>query len=570
MTITSVKSVIARQDVSKTVGRLSCGVVDQAVGGLYVAREFGARTILEVLSTRAAMVLLVGLLMLLTGCSSGSSGVSAPDSPPSGPSAVSAPDPSSSRPSRVSIPGTSSEAVGGLDRCGNVPGGPANPPAEAVRVDPAVVGDLSEKTEANPAGTVFWLGPGTHRFNSGEFAQVIPKSGNTYIGAPSAVVDGRGRNRYAFTGKASNVTVQNLTIRGFNAPVNEGVVNHDSGAGWVIENSTLVDNRGAAMMAGRDQVIRGNCLKENGQYGLNGCCGGITNLQLLNNEFVGNNADDIGAKIPNCGCTGAMKLWEVNGADIRGNWIHGNHGPGIWADTNNNDVLIEQNLIEDNDDAAIFYETSYNAIIRDNLIRRNNLVGGRQYADRDDNFPVAAIYLSEAGGEPRIKARTDLIDIYRNDFEDNWSGITLWENADRFCNSSANTSTGNCTLLVRSVSKCRSPAIDRPPLLSDCRWKTQRVAIHDNRFVFDPATVPGCRPFCARMAVLSNFGTWPRWSPYHGDKVQRAITFDQQNSWYRNTYVGPWNFTPLDMAGKLTPSEWQAAPYNQDRESTFT
>jgi hypothetical protein len=72
------------------------------------------------------------------------------------------------------------------------------------------------------------------------------------------------------------------------------------------------------------------------------------------------------------------------------------------------------------------------------------------------------------------------------------------------------------------------------------------------------------------MAVLSNYGTWPRWSPYHGDKVQRAITFDQQNSWYRNTYVGPWNFTPLDMAGKLTPSEWQAAPYNQDRESTFT
>ena len=102
-----------------------------------------------------------------------------------------------------------------------------------------------------------------------------------------------------------------------------------------------------------------------------------------------------------------MKLWAVNGADIRGNWIHGNHGPGIWADTNNNDVLIEQNVIEDNDDAAIFYETSYNAIIRDNLIRRNNLVGGRKFADRKDEFPTSTIYLSEAGGEPRIKARTD-------------------------------------------------------------------------------------------------------------------------------------------------------------------
>jgi hypothetical protein len=451
-----------------------------------------------------------------------------------------------------------------------VPDGPAIPPSAAVRVDPAVVGDISAKTEANPPGTVFWLAPGTHRLNRDEFAQVAPKSGNTYVGAPGAVLDGAGRNRYALTGKASDVSLQNLTIRGFNAPVNEGVVNHDSGHGWLIENNTLVDNRGAAMMAGRGQVIRGNCIKDNGQYGLNACCGAITDLLLQNNEFVGNNADDVEAKMPNCGCTGAMKLWGVNGADIRDNWIHGNHGPGIWADTNNNDVLIEQNLIEDNDDTAIFYETSYNAIIRDNVIRRNNLLGGRRFADRGDEFPVAAIYLSESGGEPRIKARTDLIDIYHNDFEDNWSGITLWENADRFCNSPANTSTGICTLLVKSVSQCRSPAIEQPPLLGDCRWKTQRVAIHDNRFVFDPAAVTGCQSLCGRMSVISNFGTQPRWSPYKGNRVQRAITLDQQNSWYRNTYVGPWAFTMIDPKGRMTPDQWRSAPYKQDRGSTFT
>jgi O-antigen/teichoic acid export membrane protein len=50
MTVASVKSVIARQDVSKAAGRLSWGVVDQAVGSasnfvlsLYVARELGPR-----------------------------------------------------------------------------------------------------------------------------------------------------------------------------------------------------------------------------------------------------------------------------------------------------------------------------------------------------------------------------------------------------------------------------------------------------------------------------------------------------------------------------------------------
>jgi Right handed beta helix region len=264
-----------------------------------------------------------------------------------------------------------------------------------------------------------------------------------------------------------------------------------------------------------------------------------------------------------------MKLWAVNGADIRGNWIHGNHGPGIWADTNNNDVLIEQNVIEDNDDIAIFYETSYNAIIRDNVIRGNAMVVGRKFADRDDDFPVGAIYLSESGGEPQIKARTDMIEIYGNDFEDNWSGVTLWENADRFCNSPANTSTDICTLLVSSVSKCKPPGIDHPPLLDDCRWKTQRVAIHDNRFAFDQAAITGCKSFCGRMAVISNFGTSPRWSPYKGERVQRAITLNQQNNWYHNAYQGPWSFTTYNPKGRVTVDQWRSAPYNQDRESTF-
>jgi hypothetical protein len=506
-------------------------------------------------SIHGRLALLAVLMLLMTACSSGSSRT---------------PVTSSSDSSHVSDPGAPAGATAVQRRCGNVPVGPAKPPDGAVRVNADVPGDISSKTKANPPGTVFWLSPGAHRFHRDEFAQVEPKSGNTYIGAPNAVIDGAGINRYAFTGKAKNVTLRNLTIRDFSAPVNEGVVNHDSGKGWMIEDTTLVNNRGAAMMAGPRQVVRGNCLKDNGQYGLNACCGDITNLQLLNNEFVGNNADDVEAKVQNCGCTGGMKLWGVNGADIRDNWIHGNHGPGVWADTNNNDVLIERNVIEDNDGTAIFYETSYNAIIRENLIRRNNFVGGQEFADRGDNFPVAAIYISESGGEPRIKARTDLIDISANDFEDNWSGITLWENADRFCNSPANTSTGICTLLVKSVSKCRPPAIRHAPLIGDCRWKTQRVAIHDNRFVSDPATVTKCQSLCSRMAVISNFGTQPHWSPYKGNKVQQAITFRQENSWSQNTYVGPWNFTTIDPSGRVTPDKWKSTPYNQDRGSTFT
>ena len=71
--------------------------------------------------------------------------------------------------------------------------------------------------------------------------------------------------------------------------------------------------------------------------------------------------------MPGCGCTGGAKFWAVNGADIRGNWVHDNRGAGLWADTNNNDFLIEDNLIENNDGEAVFYETSYNLILRNNV-----------------------------------------------------------------------------------------------------------------------------------------------------------------------------------------------------------
>ncbi|MGH3991658.1 MAG: right-handed parallel beta-helix repeat-containing protein, partial [Pseudonocardiaceae bacterium] len=305
-------------------------------------------------------------------------------------------------------------------------------------------------------------------------------------------------------------------------------------------------------------------------YGMNAyqAANAIVGLVVEHNEIVGNNTDDWEAKVPGCGCTGGIKFWAVNGADVRSNWVHGNHGAGLWADTNNNDFLIEGNLIENNDGEAVFYETSYNLVLRNNVLRRNALVQGKRFADNRDDFPVAAVYLSESGGEPRVLARTDKIDIYGNLFEDNWSGITLWENADRFCNSPANTSTGICTSLVPDVSACAQPAIESEPLYSDCRWKTQHVDIHHNRFVLDPGAV-GCRSLCARMAVLSNHGTYPDWSPYDGDAIQEAITFSQDNRWHDNTYIGPWTFMPHDTSRIVEPAQWQGAPYRQDQGSSY-
>ncbi|MEU1179612.1 right-handed parallel beta-helix repeat-containing protein [Streptomyces sp. NPDC005820] len=454
--------------------------------------------------------------------------------------------------------------------CAKPAAGPAKAPAGAVTVDPAVPGDLAAKTENSPPHTTFWLRPGKHTLMSDRYDQVTPKEGDVYLGAPGAVLDGRRSNQYAFGGTARDVTIRYLTVQGFVAPLDEGVVNHDSADGWVIEHATIQKNSGAGLMAGARQQVRASCLRDNGQYGMNAYkgAGGLRGLVLEGNEIVGNNKDDWERKRPDCGCSGGVKFWAVNGADIRGNWVHDNRGTGLWADTNNNDFLIENNLIEDNDGAALIYEISYNAVIRKNTIRRNNWVEGRANAAGGDTFPFATVYLSESGGEPRVRARTDKIEIYRNVLENNWSGITLWENADRFCNSPANTSSGDCTLLVKNIDRCVPPAIAKAPLYSDCRWKTQRVDIHDNRFVLDKSVLD-CTVMCDRMAVLSNYGTYPDWSPYQGERVAEAITLAQHNRWHDNVYVGPWTFVVHDASRTVGFKQWQVTPYRQDAGSTF-
>ncbi|MDX3234671.1 right-handed parallel beta-helix repeat-containing protein [Streptomyces sp. ME03-5709C] len=496
-------------------------------------------------------------LLAATGCGG------EPEARPKAPAA-----PSASASASGSGSGSGSASASGV--CAKPAAGPAKAPAGAVTVDPAVPGDLAAKTGSSPPNTTFWLRPGTHTLEGSRYAQVVPKEGDRYIGAPGAVLDGRKTNQYAFGGTARDVTIRYLTVQHFAAPHDEGVVNHDSADGWVIEHATIQLNSGAGLMAGARQRVRASCLRGNGQYGMNAYkgTGRITGLVLEGNEIVGNNTGDWERRRPGCGCSGGVKFWAVDGADIRGNWVHDNRGTGLWADTNNNDFRIEDNVLESNDGAALIYETSYNAVIRDNTIRRNNWVEGRRNAEAGDSFPFATIYLSESGGEPRVKARTDKIEIYRNVLTDNWSGITLWENADRFCNSPANTSSGDCTLLVPDTDRCAQPAIATAPLYADCRWKTQRVDIHDNRFLLD-ASVVGCTVQCGRMAALANYGTYPDWSPYQGERVADAITTEQHNRWHDNEYVGPWSFGAHDPSRVLDFRQWQGTPYRQDAGSTF-
>jgi hypothetical protein len=458
--------------------------------------------------------------------------------------------------------------------CGNqaLLRGPATPPRGAVRVPAGDNGDLA----LSRPGRTYWFAPGTHTLGDGEFSQIVPGDGSRYVGAPGAVLDGRKVNRYAFSGHARGVVIEHLTIENFGergSNNNEGVVNHNSGAGWTIRYTTIQGNAGAGLMLGSGNVVEHSCLTRNEQYGFNAYSSqGPVDVTLDRNEISFNNTYDWESKIEGCGCTGGGKFWSVTGATVTGNYVHDNHGVGLWADNNNRGFLIADNEIADNDNAGIVYETSYNAEIRDNTLVRNGLVAGPD----NPGFPTGAIYVSESGADPRVDTRFDTaLEITGNVLEDNWSGVVLWENADRYCGSPANTSTGECTLVDPdqvTARTCNRGNIDEKPFYGDCRWKTQNVKVHDNVFRLD-RTALGAKCTadngCGVNGVFSNWGTYPSWSPYQGRAVEKAITYHQGNRFFDNRYHGNWRFMPVEQ-GKLVGFRTWRTEFGQDAGSTIT
>jgi hypothetical protein len=436
--------------------------------------------------------------------------------------------------------------------------------------------NLDTLTQAHPKGTTFWLAPGVHHLGRDEYDQVQPKAGNRYVGAPGAVLSGRHVSRIAFGGQAADVHLEFLTVEDFGRPGdnnNEGAVNHDGGTGWVFSHLTIKHNAGAGVLLGDDNVVESSCLLENGQYGFSAFADdGVQNLALRHNEIARNNTDDWEVRQPGCGCTGGGKFWDVRNASVTGNYVHDNRGVGLWADMNNAGFLFRGNFISDNADEGLVYEVSYNAAVIGNTFVRNGITKGPTIGA----FPTGAIYISESGSDPRVAtAYSSSFQVAHNTFLDNWGGVVLWENADRFAGSPANPTTDYGTLVNPNVtvSKCGRPELVKTkPYFNDCRWKTQNVKVHDNTFSFDARSLgPHCtqRNACGYNGLFSNYGTYPDWSPYHERVVQKNIAFYQNNTWSDNTYIGPWRFMVFEMGSTAPWDTWRGAPYRQDAGSTL-
>jgi len=262
-----------------------------------------------------------------------------------------------------------------------------------------------------------------------------------------------------------------------------------------------------------------------------------------------------------CGCSGGGKFWQAQNVTVRDNYVHDNYSVGIWADTNNDGFDIGGNYFSANYAEALIYEISYNALIKGNTFTDNAWGTGAA----DSGFTDSAVYISESGGDSRVPNSFgySTLAIEGNTFIDNWGGVVLWENANRFCSDGSDDA---CTLVSPAATQatCKSalgnsaanqPA-DNPDYFDMCRWKTQNVTVSGNSFRFNPASIGSACTAARSCGFNGLFSQYGSTKPYSAWVVPVNISRHQNNVFKDNTYTGPWNFDGFALGDTVSWSQW--------------
>jgi len=180
----------------------------------------------------------------------------------------------------------------------------------------------------------------------------------------------------AFSGLATGVEISHLVVEKYASPPQIGAIGgslspvdqaeRSSGKmqGWSVLNTEVRWNHGAGIELGSNARIESCNVHHNGQLGI-GAHG--ASILVLKNEIAYNNY------------AGYTEAWEAGGTKfaltdnlvVRSNYVHDNIGNGLWTDIDNIHTLYEGNTITNNKDEGIRHEISYDAIIRNNILRGN-------------------------------------------------------------------------------------------------------------------------------------------------------------------------------------------------------
>lgn len=172
---------------------------------------------------------------------------------------------------------------------------------------------------------------------------------------------------YAFWNpNANNVTIKNLEVMKYGTPTQQGVLHIASN--WLVENVTSIFNHSNGFnIIGNNSTVKNSAALYNGKSGL-----GATG--------TGNTYDNVEAGYNNT--AGFNFGWDAGGSKfafstdliVKNSYIHHNYGPGLWTDIDNTGTLYEDNRVEHNAGSGIFHEISFDAIIRDNIVKHNGAV----------------------------------------------------------------------------------------------------------------------------------------------------------------------------------------------------
>jgi parallel beta-helix repeat protein len=197
---------------------------------------------------------------------------------------------------------------------------------------------------------------GSHKVYVGD----NPANRTVEIAVASAAIDGNNN-------QVNGVQVSNLVVEKFANIAQYAALGRNQGTGWLIQNNDVRLNHGTGIEVGTGSIVRGNHVYNQGQQGMMAWM--ASGALVDGNEIDHNNTD------------GFDQAWEAGGAKwcktinltVINNYVHDNHGTGIWFDTDNIYAVLQNNTITNNDHHGIKYETSYDAVISGNVVTGNGI-----------------------------------------------------------------------------------------------------------------------------------------------------------------------------------------------------
>jgi hypothetical protein len=167
----------------------------------------------------------------------------------------------------------------------------------------------------------------------------------------------------------TNVTVQGLTVEKFANVLSDPSKNAAIKAGWdwTIRDNVIRLNSGMGVVANNGSLVTNNDLRSNGQYGIS--FGPADDVTVSYNEISFNNSANF-----DFGWGGATRSLQSSNVMFLGNYVHDNNGHGLWSDGDNINVTYDSNTVENNVGVGIFHEISYDATIKNNIVRWNDIM----------------------------------------------------------------------------------------------------------------------------------------------------------------------------------------------------